>query len=64
MVVDVQHPKAGALRVTGVPVKLSETPGGVTAPPPLLGQHTEPVLSEWLHLDAAEVERLREAKAV
>ena len=37
MVVDVQHPKAGALRVTGVPVKLSETPGGVTAPPPLLG---------------------------
>ena len=30
MVVTVEHPKAGAMRVTGVPVKLSDTPGAVT----------------------------------
>ena len=64
MVVELDHPKAGPLRVTGVPIKLSETPGAVTTPPPLLGEHTERVLSEWLHMDTAEVERLRSAKAL
>ena len=64
MVVELQHPKAGSMRVTGVPVKLSATPGGVSTPPPLLGEHTERVLSEWLHMDAAEVERLRDDRAV
>ena len=64
MVVGLEHPKAGPMRVTGLPVKLSETPGAVTAPPPLLGEHTEGVLSEWLNMDAAEVERLRGAKAL
>jgi crotonobetainyl-CoA:carnitine CoA-transferase CaiB-like acyl-CoA transferase len=34
----------------------------VTAgPSPLLGEHTERVLARWLGLDAAQVERLREA---
>jgi crotonobetainyl-CoA:carnitine CoA-transferase CaiB-like acyl-CoA transferase len=47
------HPVAGAHRVTGTPVKLSETPGGVGAPAPLLGQHTSESLYELLGLDAA-----------
>ena len=61
MVVKVEHPKAGALRVTGVPVKLSDTPGAVTLPPPLLGEHTAQVLTEWLHMSTTEVDRLRQA---
>ena len=64
MVIGLEHPTAGPMRVTGVPVKLSETPGAVTAPPPLLGEHTERVLSEWLNMDAGEVARLRDVKAV
>jgi crotonobetainyl-CoA:carnitine CoA-transferase CaiB-like acyl-CoA transferase len=64
MVVKVDHPKAGALRVTGVPVKLSDTPGAVTLPPPLLGEHTPQVLTEWLHLSTGEVDRLRQAGAL
>jgi crotonobetainyl-CoA:carnitine CoA-transferase CaiB-like acyl-CoA transferase len=64
MVVTVEHPKAGAMRVTGVPVKLSDTPGAVTLPPPLLGEHSGQVLTEWLQMSAAEVDRLRQAGAL
>lgn len=45
MVVDVDH-HAGPLRVTGVPVRLSETPGEVRLAPPGLGEHTAQVLEE------------------
>ena len=44
--------------VPGIPV-VSETPGSVRAPAPLLGQHTADVLREHLGLDDAEIERLR-----
>ena len=64
MVVTVEHPKAGAVRVTGVPVKLSDTPGAVTLPPPLLGEHTAQVLTEWLQMSAAAVDRLQQAGAL
>ncbi|TMI76661.1 MAG: hypothetical protein E6H04_14865 [Bacillati bacterium ANGP1] len=47
MVVDVDHPRAGRVRVNGVPVKLSDTPGAVTAPPPVLGEHSEAILGEF-----------------
>jgi len=40
MVVRVEHARAGAVRVNGVPVKFSETPGDVRTPPPVLGEHT------------------------
>lgn len=45
MVVDVAH-HTGPLRVTGVPVHLSDTPGSVRLPPPGLGEHTQQVLDE------------------
>ena len=41
------------------PVRLSETPGGVRTPAPLLGQHTDDVLRERLGLGEAEITRLR-----
>ncbi len=55
-----EHPAAGTHRVTGTPVKLSETPGSPGAPAPLLGQHTSQVLGEVLGLSAAEIGRLAE----
>jgi crotonobetainyl-CoA:carnitine CoA-transferase CaiB-like acyl-CoA transferase len=45
MVVETDH-ASGPLRVTGVPVKLSATPGAVRRPPPGLGEHTAEVLAE------------------
>ena len=44
MVVELEHPRAGRTRALGLPVKLSRTPGKVSRPAPLLGQHTREVL--------------------
>ena len=47
MVVELEHPRAGRTRALGLPVKLSRTPGKVSRPAPLLGQHTREVLEEF-----------------
>lgn len=46
MVIELDHPTAGRTRTLGVPVKLSDTPGGVRRPAPRLGEHTEEVLKQ------------------
>jgi crotonobetainyl-CoA:carnitine CoA-transferase CaiB-like acyl-CoA transferase len=46
MVVERPHPKLGKVKMTGVPIKLSDTPGEAGAAPPLHGQHTEEILRE------------------
>ena len=60
----VDHPKAGTHRVTGTPVKLSETPGAPGAPAPLLGQHTCSVLRDVLGLDETTIEALAARGAI
>ncbi len=60
MVQEVEHPRAGRIKVTGIPVNLSSTPGSIRTPPPLLGQHTEEVLSRLLGMDPREIEELRQ----
>ncbi len=64
MVVDVDVPVAGPTKVTGVPIKLSETPGAVRTPPPTLGQHTDEVLESVLGMDEAQRKALREKSVV
>ena len=46
MVTEVNHPKEGKVETIGLPIKLSETPGGVQRPSPLYGEHTREVLLE------------------
>ena len=46
MEVEVDHPVEGKVPALGIPVKLSDTPGSVRRPAPLLGEHTEEVLRE------------------
>ena len=60
MVETVPHPTLGELRTTGIPFKLSATPGSVRTAPPLLGQHTDEVLAE-LGFDPSERDRLHTA---
>ena len=47
MSVELEHPKSGSIRNIGVAVKLSETPGSVRTPAPLLGQHSHEVLAQY-----------------
>ena len=54
MVAEVDHPAAGTTRVVGVPIKLSETPGGIRRPAPRHGEHTEEVLTGSIKGVAAE----------
>jgi len=53
----------GRVKVIANPVRLSETPADYRLGPPLLGQHTDAVLTERLGLDAAMLDGLR-AKSV
>jgi crotonobetainyl-CoA:carnitine CoA-transferase CaiB-like acyl-CoA transferase len=58
MVMEIEHPVEGAIKALGFPVKMSETPQEVRYPPPLLGQHTEAVLTE-LGYNSVKVQELR-----
>ena len=62
--VEMDHPRAGKVRMVGVPVRLSETPGAVRTPAPLLGEHTEDVLRSRLALSAEEIAALRATGAI
>jgi formyl-CoA transferase/CoA:oxalate CoA-transferase len=62
--VELEHPRVGRLRVAGVPVRLSATPGSVRTPAPMLGQHTDEVLRDLLDLNEHEIAALRSAGAV
>jgi crotonobetainyl-CoA:carnitine CoA-transferase CaiB-like acyl-CoA transferase len=63
MIATLMHPTAGATRVIGSPIKLSDTPASVRTPPPLLGQHTDSVLAE-LGYTADQISTLRTDHAV
>lgn len=64
MIQQVEHAVAGAVRVTGVPIKLSDTPGAVRTAPPTLGQHTESILSVDAGMAPGEIEDLRASRVV
>ena len=64
MIVPLEHPIAGPVRVLGNPMKLSETPLDVRTAPPALGQHTDAILKSDVGLRDDEIASLRESGAV
>ncbi len=64
MVVTVNHPVCGPVKIAGNPVKMAGTPAERYRPAPLLGQHTEEVLGEMLGYTRAQVEAMRSAGVV
>lgn len=64
MVVEMDHPRLGRVPTLGTPVKVDGTMGLTVTPPPALGQHTEPVLREWLGYSPERIEALRRAGVI
>jgi crotonobetainyl-CoA:carnitine CoA-transferase CaiB-like acyl-CoA transferase len=58
MLVELPHPALGTFKTTGLPLKLSRTPGRIRRCPPLHGEHTEEVLLEC-GLSRQEIEQHR-----
>ncbi|CAK7269363.1 hypothetical protein SEPCBS119000_003530 [Sporothrix epigloea] len=59
MVLNLDHPYCGPLKLVNSPMKLSETPPTVRLAPPILGQHTEEILSEHLGYSVDKIESLQ-----
>ena len=65
MVHEWQHPLSPTpVALVASPLKLSATPVRTDLPPPLLGQHTEAILADWLGLGPEQVAALRDQGAI
>jgi CoA:oxalate CoA-transferase len=64
MMVEVEQPFIGKVRMYGSPLKMSETPTGIRGPAPLLGQHTEEILTDVLGYKKEQVKELYEQEVV
>ena len=60
MVVSVEHPEGGTIEMPGNPIKMSDTHEDVFNSPPLLGQHTDEILRQYLDLDESALRGLRD----
>lgn len=56
----VQHPLAGELKIVGPPVVYSDSENSVKSSPPILGQHTDEVLQEYLNYNQTHIDQLRQ----
>jgi crotonobetainyl-CoA:carnitine CoA-transferase CaiB-like acyl-CoA transferase len=59
--VEVEHPVAGTLPYTREPFRMAAAPAAPVCPAPLLGQHTDAVLSQRLGLTGTDLAALRQA---
>ena len=64
MIVEYEHPQVGRVRLPGNPIKMSGMTKTISNPAPLLGEHTESVLTELLALVPERIAELRAQGAV
>lgn len=64
MIAEANHSKIGPLRMPNVPLRMSHTPAAVRTAPPLLGEHTDSVLTDLLHYDVEKLNVLRSSGAI
>ena len=60
MFVELEHPKAGKMKVTGNQIKFTNKKVKIDRPAPLLGQHNEEILGEKLGYTPEQVAKLKE----
>ncbi|WP_060482634.1 CaiB/BaiF CoA-transferase family protein [Pseudomonas sp. NBRC 111119] len=64
LAVSMPHPLGGSVPQVASPIRLSQTPVEYRRAPPLLGEHTDAVLTDVLELDAAQLKRLRDTGVI
>jgi len=64
MILEVDHPIAGKVKVPGSPIKMSDNKDEIRMPSPVLGQHTEEILKEVLNLTDTEINVLKDTKVL
>ncbi|HKD22705.1 MAG TPA: CaiB/BaiF CoA-transferase family protein [Rhizomicrobium sp.] len=64
MTVALSHAAAGKIELVASPLRLQRTPPEYRSAPPVLGQHTDEVLTEILGLSATDIATLRAGKIV
>lgn len=64
MLVEIDQPEMGRIKIAGSPLHLSETPGAVYAPAPRLGEHTEEILTGLLNYSVEEVSALEKSGVI
>ena len=63
MVIEVEHPSEGTVRMVASPLKIPTAPPVVRMPPPMLGEHTDQILHELLGFEQ-DVQDLRDAHII
>lgn len=64
MIVSVPHPTAGEVKMSGVAIKMSRTPGGIASSPPRLGEHNHEVLKNFLGYSLERIETLEKEEVI
>ena len=63
-ILNMDHPKAGTVPMQGFSIQFGESPMRLRHPPPMLGQHTNAILQEWLAMTPDQIAQLRACSAV
>ena len=64
MIVDIEQPGIGTVPVSGIVVKMSETPGSIDAPSPTIGQHNREIYCDLLGYSEEKLAGLKEEGVV
>ncbi|GBM42896.1 Succinate--hydroxymethylglutarate CoA-transferase [Araneus ventricosus] len=64
MILDMVHPTAGDIKVTGPAVKYSDSVNEGRLPPPIFAEHTDVILSKVLSYSETEIQNLRKSRVV
>ena len=62
MIIEIKHSKTGKkpLKLIANPIKMTETPVSYRYPPPLLGEHTDEILTQHLKLTIEDIKNLKD----
>jgi crotonobetainyl-CoA:carnitine CoA-transferase CaiB-like acyl-CoA transferase len=63
-ILNMEHPKAGTVPMQGFSVQFGESPMRLRYPPPLLGEHTDAILAQWLAMTPERIIELRKCGAI